>query len=180
MEIDRELEINAEVLPQARYAFPPPPSRKRGEVIYRAVDVFCLAIALDLLDAVYKQTEIVFLMRYLRTDLEALFSELLVAPSLTDRQRYRAKDYPDQPYFEDTEGKKWADRRVFVILQKLEITEISIKLSNRQHAEPIFLEPIFCDGITDLGAKLFLAQAVQWMTERRIMLNDGKTVIFER
>ena len=70
LEIDRGLDLgDAEVPPQADYAFAPPPSDESGETAYSAVDAFCLAIALDLLDAGFKQAEIVFLMRYLRPEL---------------------------------------------------------------------------------------------------------------
>ncbi len=137
--------------PEADYAFAPPRSVESGDVAYRAVDAFCLAIALDLLDAGFKQAEIVFLMRYLRPRLQKRFPKLLAPPSLIIRQRYRARDYPDLPSYEDR-GRSYADRRLFVILQKIELTEISPASS--RHAGPVILEPVFCAGVTALGAKL--------------------------
>ena len=154
LEIDRDLDLNdAEVPPEADYAFAPPPSAGSGEVAYRAVDAFCLAIALDLLDAGFKQAEIVFLMRYLRPDLQKRFPHLLAPPSLTSRQRYRARDYPDLPSYEDG-GHSFADRRLFIILQMVELTEISLTSSRRRRAGPVILEPVFCAGVSALGARL--------------------------
>ncbi len=139
--------------PEADYAFAPPRSVESGDVAYRAVDAFCLAIALDLLDAGFKQAEIVFLMRYLRPRLQKCFPKLLAPPSLVSRQRYRARDYPDLPSYEDR-GRSYADRRLFVIVQKVELTEISPPSSRRRHPGPIILEPVFCAGVSALGAKL--------------------------
>ncbi len=154
LEIDRDLDLSeAEVPPKADYAFAPPPSAESGEVAYRAVDAFCLAIALDLLDAGFKQAEIVFLMRYLRPELQERFPNLLTPPSLISRQRYRARDYPDLPSYKEG-GDSFADRRLFVILQKVELTEISPASSRRRHSGPIFLEPVCCKGVTVLGEKL--------------------------
>lgn len=154
LEIDRDLDLSdAEVPPEADYAFAPPPSAETGDVAYRAVDTFCLSIALDLLDAGFKQAEIVFLMRYLRPELQKRFPNLLAPPSLISRQHYRTQDYPDLPSYEDG-GRSYADRRLFVILQKVELTEISPVSARRRHSGPIFLEPVFCAGVTALGAKL--------------------------
>ena len=75
------------------------------------------------LDSGFKQSEIVFLMRYLRPELERRFPALLERPSLINRQRYRAEDYPDLPSYQHRK-QRYADRRLFVILQKIELTEI--------------------------------------------------------
>jgi hypothetical protein len=154
LDIDRDLDLSdAEVPPEADYAFAPFPSSESGEAPYSAVDAFCLAIALDLLDAGFKQAEIVFRMRYLRPELQKRFPKLLELPSLIDRQRRRAQDYPDLPSYEDG-GHRYADGRLFVILQKVELNEIIPDASGRHHAEPVILEPVFCAGVTALGAEL--------------------------
>lgn len=153
LEIDRGLDLgDAEVPPQSDYAFAPPPSDESGEVAYGAVDAFCLAIALELLDAGFKQAEIVFLMRYLRPGLEERFADLLTPPSLISRRRYGAKHYPHVPTYEQ-DGRLYADKRLFVILQKVEMTEI-IPPAKRGHTTPVILEPIFCGGIEALTEAL--------------------------
>jgi hypothetical protein len=191
LEIDRALKLsNAEVPPEADYAFAPFPSSESGEAAYSAVDAFGLAIALDLLDAGFKQAEIVFLMRYLRPELQKRFPKLLELPSLIDRQRRRAQDHPDLPSYEDG-GCRYADGRLFVILQKVELTEIIPPASGRHHAEPIVPEPVFCAGVTALGAELYdmmpdrrrtvtvlevaaTAQAVQTFLEEAPVIRRGR------
>ena len=154
LELDRKLDLrDAEVPPKANYAFAPPPSAGSGEAAYTAVDAFCLAIALDLLDAGFKQSEIVFLMRYLRSELQKRFPGLLRPPSLLSRGRHRAKDYPKLPAYEHR-GHKWADRRLFVILKKVELKEIIPAHLRKRHRGPVFFKPIFCAGVTALGAEL--------------------------
>ena len=154
LDIDRDLDLtDAEVPPEADYAFAAPPSVEGAEAEYRAVDAFCLAIALDLLDSGFKQSEIVFLMRYLRPELEERFPALLEAPSLINRQRYRAEDYPDLPSYEHR-GHRYADRRLFVILQKVELTEISPASARGRPTGPVILEPVFCEGAAALGTEL--------------------------
>ena len=87
LDIDRKPNLgHAEVPPKAKYSFVAPPPVEGAEAAYRAVDAFCLAIALDLLDCGFKQFEVVFLMRYLRTRLEQRYPSLLALPSLIDRQ----------------------------------------------------------------------------------------------
>lgn len=154
LEIDRALDLSkAEVPPEAKYAFAPPVSAESGEVAYIAVDVFCLALALDLIDAGFKQGEVVFLMRCLRTELQKRYSGLLKSASLAGHQRCRAKDYPDLPSYEDR-GFKCADGRVFLVLQKIELSEILPQSFRERHSGPVILEPDFCRGATALGEKL--------------------------
>jgi len=154
LEIDRHLDLSgAEVPPEASYAFAAPPSDQSGDTAYRSVDAFCLAIALDLLDAGFKQGEVVFLMRYLRPELDSRFVGLLMPPSLISRQRTRAKNYPLLPTFEE-DGQLYADKRVFVVVQKVEITEIMAAGERKRHRFPVILEPIYCEGIEALTETL--------------------------
>ena len=154
LEIDRDLDLSgAEVPPEASYAFAPPPSDQSGDTAYRSVDAFCLAIALDLLDAGFKQAEVVFLMRYLRPDLESRFADLLTPPSLISRQRARAKDYPHLPTYKEN-GQLYADKRLFLVLQKVEMTEIISTVERPRYRFPVILEPIFCEGMEALTEAL--------------------------
>ncbi len=154
LDVDRDLDLSgAEVPPEADHAFAAPPSVEGAEAEYEAVDAFCLAIALDLLDSGFKQSEIVFLMRYLRPELEERFPALLGRPSLIDRQRHRAEDYPDLPSYENL-GHRDADRRLFVVLQKVELTEIIPASARGRPTGPVILEPVFCDGAEALGSAL--------------------------
>jgi hypothetical protein len=155
LEIDRDLDLSdAEVQPEADYAFAPLPSIQGGDTAYQAVDVFCLAIGLDLLDAGFKQTEVVFLLRYLRPELDSHFPDLLGEPSLLGGRRQRAKTYPHLPRYERKGRRQRADKRLFVVLQKLEMTEIMSARDQERHPHPVMLEPIFCPGIAALTASL--------------------------
>jgi len=154
LDIDRELELGDEdVAPGVEHAFASPPGVASGDVAYRAVDAFSLAIGLDLLDIGFKQTEIVTLMRYLRPDLEKQFPDLLEPPSLIDRQLYPAEDFPALPAYRE-DGHELADRRLFVILQKVELTEILPRSPRRQPKKPVILRPVFCEGVERLGREL--------------------------
>ncbi|MEQ9490902.1 MAG: hypothetical protein RIM72_18140 [Alphaproteobacteria bacterium] len=143
---------DAEVLPECDFAFAPLPV-DGTEIAYKAVDAFCLAIALDLLDAGYKQSEVVLLMKYLRKDLESLFSKIRNKPSLFDRQRQAAKDYPDFP-FTIYKGNKIADARVFLIIQKIERSNLLSGNTDDKPKYPTFLAPIYCHGAMELADKI--------------------------
>ena len=154
LDIDRDLDLTgAEAPPKTEYAFAAPPAAEGAEAEYRAVDAFCLAIALDLLDSGFKQSEIVFLMRYLRPELEGRFPALLEPPSLINRQRYRAEAYPDLPSYEHR-GRRYADRRLFVVLQKVELTEVSPASARGRPTGPVILAPVFCEGASALSTEL--------------------------
>ncbi len=43
---------------------------------------------------------------------------------------------------------------MFIILQKVELTEITAHTGRRGQTEPIILEPVFCAGITALADTL--------------------------
>ena len=157
LDIDRDLDLaGAEAPPETDHAFVSPPPAGGAEAEYRVVDVFCLAIALDLLDSGFKQSEVVFLMRYLRPELESRFPALIKAPSLIDRQRHRAETYPGLPTYEHR-GRRYADGRLFVILKKVELTEIVPASTRGRAAGPVILEPVFCEGADALGAELHVS-----------------------
>lgn len=154
LDIDRNLEVSEQdVLPDSDFAFAAPPRTDGSEAEYRPVDVFCLGVALDLLDIGFKQSEVVFLMRYLRKAFERSFPRLLKRPSLLDAHQHPAEDYPGYPTYEDR-GVKYADGRVFMILNKVELTEILPGNGWGQKDKPVILAPKFCEGITALGTGL--------------------------
>lgn len=154
LEIDRDLDTSTAEMPsEAPYAFAPPPSEQSGDTAYRAVDGFCLAVALDLVDAGYKQAEVVFLMRYLRAELESLFPDLVAYPSLLSRRRTSHKARPELPSYTE-KSKLYADARVFVALQKIEMNEIAPDSHRGEGAQPLFIAPIYRAGIEALKEAL--------------------------
>ncbi|QGZ96513.1 hypothetical protein [Terricaulis silvestris] len=137
LEIDRDPALidDVEVPPTAEYAFAPPPDES-AESSYTLADAVCLAVALDLLDAGFKQREIVVRMRYLRPDLEKRLRKLIsLPPPLTLK---RLKD----------------DHRSFIVLGQVEMTEMYPVATSRRIKGPILLEPVFCDGLSGLTQHL--------------------------
>ena len=158
LDLDRNLDVTGfGAAPPSAFAFVEPTEGGSGtEAQYAAFDAFCLALALDLLDVGFKQGEIVFLMRHLRETLEDWFPDLLSRPTLIDRQSHLAKHHPKLPRVERGGGKApLADARVFLILNRIEMTEVLAPIPTRgRTSQPVFLEPVICEGIAELTARL--------------------------
>ncbi|MBI1186062.1 MAG: hypothetical protein GC206_01745 [Alphaproteobacteria bacterium] len=143
LEIDRDpaLISGVEKPPKAAYALAPPPDAS-GESSYTLADAVSLAIALDLLDAGFKQREIVFRMRYLRPDLDKRLTAILARRS---------------PSRTPTKG----DTRSFIVLGQVEMSELYPGLAKRNANYPILLEPVFCDGLDALSRYLATLMPLQ-------------------
>lgn len=141
--------------PPSPFAFVEPAEGGSGvEAQYTPFDAFCLAIALDLLEVGFKQGEIVLLMRHLRDMLAEWFDDLLKRPSLIDRQSHLAKHHPSLPALERSDGRTpIADARVFLILNRIEMTELMPAMQSRP-GQAVFLEPEVCEGIARLQQRL--------------------------
>lgn len=176
LDLDRDLDAATfGASPPCDFAFVAPAVGGSGvEAQYTAFDAFCLALALDLLDIGFKQGEIVYLMRHLRDTLDDWFRDLVMRPSLIDRQRHLAKLHPDLPVIERSGGKApLADARVFLILNRIEMTELRSAEPVRRGRESaatgkvmpavkqqgitgqaMFLEPEVCEGLGRLHQRL--------------------------
>jgi len=152
LDIDRTFEAGEFHASPADFAFGGPVVEGTGiDVAYAAVDVFCLALALDLLDVGFKQSEIVFVMRHLRKPLERWYPKIVARPSLLDRQVRLANRYPQLPSHQPAEGRApQADARVFLILNRIEMTELLPAVGSR----PVFGAPEFCEGAASLHERL--------------------------
>lgn len=156
LDLDRELDAGSlDVPPPCTSAFVEPAEGGSGvEAQYTPFDAFCLAIALDLLDVGFKQGEIVLLMRHLRDTLADWFDDLLKRPSLIDRQSHPAKHHPGLPSLARSGGRApIADARVFLILNRIEMTELMPAIESRP-GQAVFLEPEVCEGISRLQQRL--------------------------
>jgi hypothetical protein len=158
LDLDRDLDVSTfGASPASDCAFVAPAERGSGvEAQYTPFDVFCLALALDLLDVGFKQGEIVYLMRHLRDMLDDWFPKLISRPLLIHRQRPLAKLHPRLPVIERGAGKApLADARVFLILNRIEMTEVLATPNPQGKAgQPVFLEPEVCEGIRGLQQRL--------------------------
>ena len=85
----------------------------------------------------------------LRPDLESRY-QAMQTPSLLDRQREFADDDSDLPSYE-AGGKRYVDGRHFVVLQKVEFTEIIPEHMRHRYTAPVILVPKFAAGIEGLG-----------------------------
>ena len=151
LDTDRDLGAGAAEA-EAPFAFVTPAEGRGIEAAFAPFDVFCLAVALDLLDVGFKQGEIVVVMRHLRPRLERWFPRLLRRPSLGGRQNHLASHHTDLPVIHREGGRApLADARVFVVLNRVEMTEVlALPTTKRESNNPAFLEPEICEGVAGL------------------------------
>ena len=116
---------------------------------FTAFDAFCLAIALDLVRAGFKQREVHVLMAHLRFRLEGPFQEIIKNPprfrSRIDRKADSSRNEESGP-----------DRRVFLLIDRVEMSEAFPILAtiNPNNRGVIFSEPVLSRGIDELSHKL--------------------------
>jgi hypothetical protein len=132
------------------------PPGKGTDRAFSAFDAFCLALAMELLDAGFKQAEVVYLLQHIRDDLRHEYREIMRHPELP-RDVVPAKEHPDMPAYDDSydeHHRRRADYRVFAVLRKLEMTELIPKLAERDLKDPVFLRSKICRGIEALALYL--------------------------
>lgn len=159
--IKRLLEIDRAVPPATAaggMAFAAAPPAGRGnEAGFTAFDSFCLTLGLLLLNAGFKQREIVDLLRHIRPDLAAAWQRLQRAPA-APRQRIAAEDRPDAPTYREG-GVLLADTDVYLLLDRVETTEIlpghaAGHTAGGAPREPVVLVPLLLHGGEQLAATL--------------------------
>jgi len=134
------------------------PPGSGSEAAFTAFDVFCLALALDLLDMGFKQAEIVFLLRHMREDLRPVFERIVRDYPPANRQRYRAKDFPNCPATETQSGAKVVDANVYLLVRKIELRELVPAMAAKH---PLIAPPQICAGQVELAEALRDLNSVQ-------------------
>lgn len=129
------------------------PQGQGRDVAFTSFNAFCLGLGLELLDAGFKQSEIVFVMSYIRPQLEEQYEIIRKSPPSISRQEIRHGERPDAPVLEKN-GVSFADCTVFMVLRRLELTEIFSQLTGKAAKEPIFTPPEFCRGVEALRVLL--------------------------
>ena len=156
LEIDRSDSVprGAEAVPVVRFTFiDQVPANKGTDVEFSAFNAFCLAFALDMLDAGFNQSEVVFVLRYIRNELEQEYERALNRPP-TPRTFALAKDMPDLPSFEER-GISRADPRIFMVLNKVELVErFPTWKAKATKSAPLISKPVFRHGIEALRDEL--------------------------
>ncbi len=156
LEIDRSDSVprGAEAVPVVRFTFiDQVPANKGTDVEFSAFNAFCLALGLDMLDAGFNQSEVVFVLRYIRNDLKQEYERALKRPP-TPRTFALAKDMPDLPSFEER-GISRADPRIFMVLNKVELVErLPTWKAKGTKGAPLISKPVFRYGIEALRDEL--------------------------
>lgn len=168
--------------PPAAYAFSSIESEGQGvDAAFTSFDAFCLALSLDLVDLGFKPSEIVFLLRYLRPELERRFETILADPPPPMRQRPLSKDRSKYS-IAGPKSKPWTDERVFWVIQKVEVKEIYGQTSGKRRKGdmPLFLDIKFCRGIGNLTEELDEMNHERWGYRKALVLEiaylaDGLT-----
>jgi hypothetical protein len=150
LELDREttLQLDQNDVPVKHAFLNTRPEGTGTDAQYTPFDAFMLAVGLDLLDAGFKQSEVVFLLRCVRPELSKEFSRILRSPPVA-RMRLPAGDRPGCPSYEEN-GRRYADCRVFVIIEKLDLKEAFPGASK----DPVIFAPEYCRGIENLHKRL--------------------------
>ncbi|MET0085271.1 MAG: hypothetical protein ABW082_02085 [Sedimenticola sp.] len=135
-----------------RFAFSDTVPRGKGaDIPFTEFDTFCVALGIDLLDAGFKQAEVVFFLKHIRPQLRKAFDHLAPYLSVSLRNLVPAENYPKLPSYQSESG-DLADFRIFVLIEKVELKEAYSSISNTD--EPLILQPIFCHGITALQQEI--------------------------
>jgi hypothetical protein len=132
--------------PEVAYALSSKDPEGTGvDLPFTALDTFCLAIALDLLRAGFKQAETLLFMLYLRPRLEQALAKILDTPPTF--RSHLAGDTNDR------QERPADDRRVFLVFQGIESPHIysgygDVIFGRSQTAIPE--SPVVCNGINEL------------------------------
>jgi hypothetical protein len=151
LDVDRTFESsNINIDPGAAHAFGKIELGGRGvETPYTAEDAFSLAIALDLLNVGFKQSEVVFVIRHVRDLLNDVFP--LAAAS--------TRDFARLPAARESSCNQVPDNRVFLVLASVELTDIVPFEERLADGELLYLATHVCSGLSalieylDLSAK---------------------------
>jgi hypothetical protein len=122
-----------------------------GQLEFTPENIFCLAIALDLMELGFKQAEVVFLLRHTRHSFGAKFRSILSLNVPFDRTRLPAKDFrqlPPEPRFTN-DHVAYADPRQFAIIRRLDLGWLR---SSARACD--ILSPAFAEGLTHLSRQL--------------------------
>lgn len=135
---------------EKRFAFSDEmPGGKGVDLIFTEFNTFALSIGLDLLDAGFKQKEIVTYLRLIRLDL-ALKHRLMVQNPLVPGKKIPPLERPGCPSVGDADG-HYADCHLYLLIERVELTET---MPAYEQGRAIFTSPVFCHGRAELARAL--------------------------
>lgn len=124
---------------------------KGTEQTYSAFDAFCVAVALDMLDSGFKQSEVVFIVKHVRSELRRWHQRIVCRPMGPERQARQPDTTGAVPTVETNRGAQ-ADWRVFMLIKRLDFARSE---DLRRHADlpddaPLITAPVFLKGVDAL------------------------------
>ena len=129
------------------------PAGQGTDRAFTPFDALCLALALELIDMGFKQAEVVFLLQHCRKELSPVYEKIMRRPK-PNRRRVHPRNDPDAPTYQ-VRGSRWVDRRFFMVIGKVEMTELFPRLEAQIKAgEPVFLRPAYLEGVDKLASYL--------------------------
>lgn len=117
-----------------------------GARVFLYENVFNIGLGLELLDAGFKQSEVVFLLQHSQEILYTAAQRIKKYPNAF-RQAVSSADYPDLP--KDMKDSNLADLRTFFIFQRLDRPNLV-----KGKKAPLFLLPKICFGIESLASEI--------------------------
>lgn len=126
----------------------------RGSVAtYTRFHVFLMRVGLVLLDSGYKQSDVLFLLQHIKSDLEIHYRKILKSQRNNPREPVGAANFPDWPKRSD--NPQFADMMIYMSVRKIELTECwDLPASFRDN--PFILVPEFYFGQDALAKGLKL------------------------
>ena len=153
-------------LPPDQWAFYDQAGEGTGsEERFSTVHAFNMGLALQMLNIGLKQSEVIFVLKWARPDLEAVFKKIHAQPgalapvSDTRRQSHEHKHYPSsKPIWLEDKKSPEADFTVWMLLQRVETKELHPSSGERAtegQAPPMFMAPEFCFGLEAVKTYVF-------------------------
>jgi len=140
---------------------------------YTLFNTFCLALGLDLLDAGFKQSEIVFLLRHHGPTIRSSFNAVLASPPIL-RSRLLAEQRPKSPKI-DEGALEFADTRVFFHYERVEVREAFVDFRGKNAPKhPLIINPKVFLGLAALTEEL---DQMNMSYRKALILEVSETII---
>ena len=152
LEIDLELGAGAGKAAVSSAFYGSVPRGTGSEARFDQFGAFCIALGIELLDAGFKQREVVFLLRHVKPELSREFAHVLSLPP-SPRNLIRPEDRPGAPT-RRVRNLKVADCLVYMLIEKVELTEAFPAQRGGRRREPSLMEPRFIRGSEALANEL--------------------------
>ena len=174
LEIDREVGQTGNKEPEDTAFYSELPKGTGSDVGYSAFNAFCLALGLDLLDAGFKQGEVVSLLQAWRGELKVWFEQVLRSPPVHRDKLPLPSQRPNCPTYEK-DGQLHADCRIYAVIEKVEMTEVFSGDPNAPaKGKPLIRKPRFCRGIQALAKEL---DGLPYRHRKAVVIEIAHTIV---